>query len=298
MFGYIKTYTPELKIRENEYYKGVYCGLCHALKKRCGFISRLTLSYDFVFMVLVRSAATDLDIGFKNSRCIAHPLSDSSVAEINDELDFAAICEVLLYYYKCMDDIADEKGKKRLRAKFIRLILNGSRRRILKSERASEAAELDKYISETMKKLYNKESEHAPSVDTTAEIFGELTAYIFSYGLCEDKARIVRNIGRHIGRWIYIVDACDDYKQDKASNSYNPFIYLYEGEDFDDEKKLSVKTALLAELCEIEKSLDLIDLEKSSDICGVLKNIIYLGMPDVSENILFPKSKNNTQINS
>ena len=37
MFGYVTANKPEMKIREYEYYRGVYCGLCRALGK-CGGI--------------------------------------------------------------------------------------------------------------------------------------------------------------------------------------------------------------------------------------------------------------------
>ncbi|MFT9057020.1 MAG: DUF5685 family protein, partial [Ethanoligenens sp.] len=29
MFGYVKPFKPELKIREFEAYRAVYCGMCH-----------------------------------------------------------------------------------------------------------------------------------------------------------------------------------------------------------------------------------------------------------------------------
>ena len=48
MFGYIKPHSPELKVREDAYYRGVYCGLCRAMGRCTGCLSRFTLSYDFV----------------------------------------------------------------------------------------------------------------------------------------------------------------------------------------------------------------------------------------------------------
>ena len=58
MFGYIRTDTPELRVRENEYYKAVYCGMCRAQGKCTGQCSRLTLSYDMVFLALLRLAVS------------------------------------------------------------------------------------------------------------------------------------------------------------------------------------------------------------------------------------------------
>ena len=56
MFGYIRTDTPELRVKENEYYKAVYCGLCRAQGKCTGQCSRMTLSYDMAFLALLRLA--------------------------------------------------------------------------------------------------------------------------------------------------------------------------------------------------------------------------------------------------
>ena len=57
MFGYIKPQIPELKVKEHELYKATYCGLCRAMGKRTGCMSKMTLSYDFVFLVLLRKVA-------------------------------------------------------------------------------------------------------------------------------------------------------------------------------------------------------------------------------------------------
>ena len=54
MFGYIRTDKGELKVREYELYRGLYCTLCKQLSKRYGVFSRFILSYDMTFLALVR----------------------------------------------------------------------------------------------------------------------------------------------------------------------------------------------------------------------------------------------------
>lgn len=56
MFGYVKAYKPELKVRDYEQYKAVYCSLCKTLGREYGLFARLTLSYDFTFAALLRLA--------------------------------------------------------------------------------------------------------------------------------------------------------------------------------------------------------------------------------------------------
>ena len=53
MFGYIRIAKPELKVKEYEMYKAIYCSLCRELGRSYGFLSRLTLSYDFTFLALL-----------------------------------------------------------------------------------------------------------------------------------------------------------------------------------------------------------------------------------------------------
>ena len=73
MYGYVRTHAPELKVREQEYYRAVYCGLCRTMGKCTGQCSRMTLSYDFTYFALVRMALTGSFPAIKARRCLAHP---------------------------------------------------------------------------------------------------------------------------------------------------------------------------------------------------------------------------------
>ena len=54
MFGYVTINKPELKIKEYEAYKGVYCTLCKEMGKEYGLLSRFLLSYDGAFYVMYK----------------------------------------------------------------------------------------------------------------------------------------------------------------------------------------------------------------------------------------------------
>ena len=56
MFGYIRPKIPELKVREYDQYKGIYCSLCKRMGKEYGVASRFALSYDSTFLDWTRSA--------------------------------------------------------------------------------------------------------------------------------------------------------------------------------------------------------------------------------------------------
>ena len=53
MFGYITIHKDELKIKDYNRYHAYYCGLCRELSKRHGELSRLTLTYDMTFLVIL-----------------------------------------------------------------------------------------------------------------------------------------------------------------------------------------------------------------------------------------------------
>ena len=54
MFGYVKPWLPELRVREEATYRALYCGLCRTMKRTVGRLSTLSLSYDFVFFLISR----------------------------------------------------------------------------------------------------------------------------------------------------------------------------------------------------------------------------------------------------
>ena len=282
MFGYIRTDTPEMRVRENEYYKAVYCGLCKAQGKCTGQCSRMTLSYDVVFLALLRIVITKDKICFKRGTCIAHPFKKRTYLAFCDSLAFCSYAFAILAYGKTIDDIKDEKGTKRLKARLAKPFTSGMRKKALKKQ----YHELDKKVSDGLKKLADTEQKQLPSVDTPADCFGEIMSDILSFGLEGSDAAIMKSIGRHIGRWIYIVDASDDLEDDLKKKRYNPFIYLYEGNLLTEEQKQSIVTSLKLELMSAEPAFDLIDYDGYYDIEEIIKNIIYRGMPDVVERVL------------
>lgn len=282
MFGYIRTDTPELRVRENEYYKAVYCGLCKAQGKCTGQCSRMTLSYDVVFLALLRIAITKDEICFKRGRCIAHPFKKRAYLKFCDSLAYCSYAFAILAYGKVIDDTNDERGAKKLKAMLAKPFASGMRKKALRKN----FTDLDIKVQSGLKKLAETEKLQLASVDAPADCFGDIMADILSYGLEGSNAAIMRNIGRHVGRWIYIIDACDDLADDLKKNRYNPFIYLYDRNLLNDEQKQSVSASLKLELLAAEPAFDLIDFYDYCDIEEIIKNIIYRGMPDTAEKVL------------
>jgi hypothetical protein len=286
MYGYVRTHAPELKVREQEYYRAVYCGLCRTMGKCTGQCSRMTLSYDFTFFALVRMALTGNRPAVKPRRCLAHPARKRPMAEPGEDLALCACMSAILAYHKIRDDLRDERGLKRTAATVISPFVGSFRRRAVKRG----YTEADRAVDTAMRRLCELEAARPPSVDEPATLFGELMATLLGYGLEGNQAKLARTIGLHVGRWVYILDAIDDYAEDMKTGRYNPLACLY-GDPamttLPTEKRESLKIALLNELSELERAFDLLDTADHSDLAGILSNILYMGMPREAERVLF-----------
>ena len=282
MLGYVRPYEPQLRIIEQQYYRAAYCGLCHALGKRCGQLSRLGLSYDFTLLVLFRLAVTQEKPEFEKKRCIAHPCKKRLTVKNCQALEFSACAGTILAYKKILDDISDERGAKRQRAKIARSFFGGGYKKAKK-----DFNDLDLFIEEKLSELSDLEKTKTPSVDLPSSIFGDILAKIFALGLEGGEEKIASTFGRCIGRWIYIVDAIDDYEKDKEKGRYNPFLCLYGDRELDAEIKKDIEAALTTTLGDAVNALDLISFDGRDDLEGLLKNILLLGMPMKAKEIIY-----------
>lgn len=292
MFGYVIVDKPSLRIREYDYYRATYCGLCHAMGKCTGCASRLTLSYDTTFFVLVREMLDGTKVEFVKKRCIRHPIKKIETVKINPQLEYSACVGAQLAYGKIVDNINDEKGMKRFVANICKVLFS---RMDMKS--FDQIPAMAGFISEKLEIISQVEEERTKSIDTPAEVFGDMMAGLLSYGFEGEKKMIAEKIGKRIGRWIYIVDAFDDYESDRKSGSYNPFVELYDGKDFSDDDLLSISKMLEAELSIAFSAIELLDDDSDKNRSEIIKNILCLGMPASVERICKKKEKNKEEKN-
>ncbi len=280
MFGYVRAARADMRVREYEYYRASYCGLCRSMGKCTGQCSRMLLSFDFAYLAHVRMALCATEPSFRKRRCIAHPLRRRVMMERNDQLDYCAAASAILAYEKCRDNVADERGFARLRARFACFFLKGAYRRAKK-----RVSELALAVREHLTKLAVLEKEKTPSVDSVAAVFGDLLADVTAYGLTGGAAAIARKIGFETGRVIYVLDALDDLAEDVKKKRYNPFALVY-GEALTDEERNGVKDALLIYLSDMEAAFDLMDTTANPVRREILNNILYLGMPQAVDRVL------------
>ena len=107
MFGYVTVNKPEIKFKDFDVYRSFYCGLCRELRERYGIPGQISLTYDMTFVVLLLSALYEPPTKKGTSRCVVHPLKPQPVRK-NTVTEYCADMNVILTYYKCMDDWQDE----------------------------------------------------------------------------------------------------------------------------------------------------------------------------------------------
>ena len=262
MFGYIRAETEELKVREYTRYRGYYCGLCRSLSRQYGLGGRLTLTYDMTFLVLLLSSLYEEREEAAKRACIVHPFRRN--LQITTEASaYGADLNLILSYEKLQDDWQDEKKKTSAAAAFI------LKRRAKKACR--KYPEKARAVKEELRELFRLEQSHSNSLDAVSGCFGRLMAELFAYRH-DEWENTLRELGHHMGRFIYLADAWEDYEKDTAEGCYNVLSEIHE--DDPEERKELVNALLTEEMGLATKAFEFLPLERDA---GILRNILYAG---------------------
>ncbi len=272
MLGYIKACKPELKIKEFEIYKAVYCSLCKRLGKSYGILSRFTLSYDFTFLALLNMSLQDGCVTFENKRCPFNPLKKCNYCKETDALDMPAAAAMIMLYYKILDNISDERGFKKIGYYMLKPVFSGAHKKA-----ANAYPQIEEAVSKYIKEQNALEKAGCTSIDEAADPTAKVMQKILS--LCsedESQKRVLDRMGYCLGRYVYLLDAACDLEDDLKSGSYNVLKTEVKGET-----KQFVKDRITPQLyiCanEAAYAFELLDIKKYKPILG---NIIYLGLED------------------
>lgn len=293
MLGYIVPDRPELKVKEFELYFGYYCGICKSIENRYGQIQRMTLNYDAVFLALIIGNLNSEEAAYRMARCPVHPFKKRLVVYKDAGIDYAADIMLMLAYYKFLDDIRDE-GKPS--AKAGAFFLRKSYKKLMKAHKEKcTVAEIN------LEELYRLERRKCTSLDRVAEPFAKLMEEIFVPKEIEsaEKIFLLRRIGYHIGKWIYLIDAFDDLEGNLINGAYNPLVYQFGYDpgkdspyDFRNRIKKPVEYNLMFYLSELAKAWEQLGQEKNR---GIIDNIIYFGLLKKTEEILLKGKTDNAK---
>jgi hypothetical protein len=277
VFGYVLPPADTLPEEEKKRFSAVYCGLCHTLGERYGLPGRMILNYDFTFLAILFSAGEGTCI---ESRCPVHPVKGCAACQSTKALETAADESVILFWWQLQDGIADHGFLKGLRYRLAALFLKKAYRK------AREVRpDFDRSTKECLAELAALEMENCPSLDRTADTFARLLAG--AAGEEEDpvKARVLRQMLYHLGRWIYLTDAADDLKKDFRHGCYNPVALRYElpGGELTAESRESLAATMDASIRVIAASFELYDFGIWT---ALIESVVYRGLYAVGHSVL------------
>ena len=216
MFGYVQANVSALSQEEQIRYRSAYCGLCRVLGERHGFPSRLSLTYDLTFLTLLLTSLYEPDEKNAGKRCPVHPCRTRPYM-VNRYTEYAADMTAALAYFKYMDDWKDEKKVSR---RLYASVLHSAYENV-KASWPKQCGAIESCIAE----LSDIESSVVKVPDSAANCFGRLMESVF----VPEKDHwepYLRQIGYHMGRYIYLADAAVDYKSDQKKGRYNPLVSL------------------------------------------------------------------------
>ena len=258
MYGYVVVNKPELKFREFDVYRSYYCGLCKILGEKYGVSGRISLSYDMTFLIMLLSGLYEPKTEYSEERCIVHPASKHPV-RYNEVTDYVADMNILMMYYKCVDDWKDEH-------KFTRKILADSyHKRVDKIiEKHGRKADL---IRGMLDRLAVLESDNSSDIDKVSRCFGEILSAVTAWRDDEWQENLSK-LGFFLGKYIYILDAYDDLQTDIKKNNYNMLKVYAQNSGFDE----FVEGILNGVMAECARYFERLPIIQDAEI---LRNIIY-----------------------
>lgn len=278
MFGYVNVYKDELKMKDYNMYRCIYCGVCMACADKLSFSSRFTLSYDAAFLALVLTSAAKDDTAVTARRCFANPLKKRPVANVTREIEYAACVGLVLAYFKLKDDWRDER---KLTALLASLFLRAATKKARK-----KYPEMCAVIENGLEELSRLEEKNCMQADEPADAFAQMLGKCFTPDFVEEnQKRQFYWIGYYIGRWIYLIDAVNDLEQDIKKDGYNPYKKSFSTRN-EAAKTLSVPFTLTLESA--AASYELLDTVRNREL---LDNIFYKGLYSVQEDVFNGKHR-------
>ncbi len=286
MTGYVRMCKPELKMREYDQYKGVYCSLCKRLSKRYGEPLRFALSFDMTFYALLAMALSDGCVGFDQSRCSYNPLKKCLKCD-TPILDMAADLTALMVYYRSLDHLADEGFVKRVGVRVLMPFVKAYHKKA-----KAYLPEADAAFSAMTKAQQTLEKAKTASVDAAAEPFALLLQMLCEQLSADEKQKaVLSRFGYCLGRYVYLADAAADMAEDGKRGRYNPFIHS-RGVNINDKDAVTSCQQYAADVlrhCQAEciAAYDLLEIRRFD---GILRNILQEGIT-TTVNHLFEKRK-------
>lgn len=208
MFGYFRFLNQYSDYQTQAVYKNYYCGLCFALDMHYGVLSRMLLSYDMTILAVALHAHPAPHC--EKLKCVGCKECKRQYFQ-NETWKKIAAVNILLAAEKMSDDISDERSVKAALGSFV---YKGIIRKASADYPAIRSAIRSGYAAIVEAEKNNED------VLQIGDRFGAMMASILDAGF--EVSDTLRSYTYEISRWLYFIDAMDDYDEDLKKKRFNP----------------------------------------------------------------------------
>ena len=277
MFGYVRADTPYLYIKDDNLYRAMYCGVCTGIGQVCGQAARMGLSYDVTFLSVILHNIAGVDVKIEKSHCLTHCIRTRQMAEVDELTRRLGALNTALVYYKYTDDIQDgDKGRGK------RLWFKRGFQKVKQTY-----PEIERIVRENLANQEKVEKAKTESLDRAADATANMLAEFSDYALGEKKTSATHNLFYAVGKWIYLIDALDDYDKDVKKGAYNPFALAFQAtckkELLEGKSGEDVRYAFHALFYDIRENLSQIHFHFNRDLSD---NILLRGLPATTKRVM------------
>ena len=266
MFGYVTPDKPNMYMRDYVLFRAYYCGLCHTMKKESGQLARLTVNYDAAFIAAFFHDLTGEKREIVEKGCILNPRKRPVVAETPLMREIARL-NLILAGMKLADDRADGDSN------FFRRLALSCRIKRARKRAPDLAAMADECLARQI-----AEERSGAFLNAAAEPFADLMRRVFRRFAAEKTSEAVEQIGYLLGKYVYFIDALDDYDEDVRKGRFNPFRRTFGAASFAalKEEKGEDLAFIMEDLVKgVENAYKEVDMGENE---GVITNTLWYGL--------------------
>jgi hypothetical protein len=214
MFGYLFPTKEILTITERKIFRDYYCTLCLAHRYRYGRFSSLLNNFDMgIFAIVLNLYENDIEDCARCGKKVKNRKEKFTEKKWGDIVDYS----INLIRKKIEDDLIDNPNS---RTKILYLIAKGIFRRCRRNNQELYDAFDEEYSYFTKAEAQNL------NIDEILDAYESFSRNTLTVLGCDQPEQV--NLFASLNRWVYWIDAINDYDEDLNNGTYNPYISINE----------------------------------------------------------------------
>lgn len=222
MFGYIDV-DKDIDKGQKGLWQTFMCGLCISSKNLVDNRSRIVIGNDINFFNVLFHSYMGIDVNIEHKRCVSSVIKKRTILSKTPITDKLALANMMLIYLNLVDDMVDKQlsVKKRIALS----LYKGSY-----GKAVSQWQQFNDTMLSNYQLLRSLEKENCDSIDKVCHPFAKMS-YDFAQLTLDNASTDILNLCYNMGKWVYLIDALDDIKQDFSKGNYNVFVSHYKADD-------------------------------------------------------------------